>query len=179
MQPSILLIPIGRVDLADITILVDSLEEIFSQAVVIGRRIPLPEPARNAARNQYDAEMMLEFLSVSGETVGHDRVLGITNVDLFLPGMNFVFGLAGRRHAVISLYRLRQSFYGLPEDAEVFRHRAVVEAVHELGHTFGLAHCGNPRCVMHFSTTIVDTDQKGPAFCTACRSQVRIRGAER
>lgn len=168
----IILVPIGKIDPSEMKILEDPLKTEFSCDVAIGKRIPLPAAALNAARNQYDAEVMLEFLSLSGETTGYDRVLGVTDVDLYLPGMNFVFGLAGRRNAVISLRRLRQSFYNLPEDAGVFRRRIVVEAVHELGHTFGLTHCEDPRCVMRFSNTIAETDRKGPAFCPACRLRV-------
>ncbi|WP_214020058.1 archaemetzincin family Zn-dependent metalloprotease [Methanoculleus sp.] len=169
---SITLVPIGKVDPAEIRMLKDPLEGAFSRAVVIGEEIPLPAAARNAARNQYDAETALEFLSLSVETAGDGRVLGVTNADLYFPGMNFVFGMAGRRCALISLHRLRPPFYSLPEDAAVFRHRAVVEAVHELGHTFGLAHCKDPWCVMRFSNTIAETDRKGPAFCTVCRPRV-------
>ena len=176
---SIILILIGKVNPADITMLEEPLEAIFSQSVATGKRIALPAAAWNTARNQYDAKVMLEFLSLSGETAGYDRVLGVTDVDLYLPGMNFVFGLAGRRNAVISLHRLRQSFYGLPEDTEIFRRRAIVEAVHELGHTLGLAHCEDSQCVMHFSNTIADTDRKGPAFCTVCRPRVQTGEAGR
>lgn len=176
---SIILVPVGKVDPAEIRMLEDPLEAAFSCDVAIGEEVPLPAAARNAARSQYDAEMVLEFLSLSVETTGDGRVLGVTNADLYFPGMNFVFGIAGRRCALISLHRLRQPFYSLPEDPAVFRHRAIVEAVHELGHTFGLAHCKDPRCVMRFSNTIAETDRKGPAFCTACRPRVCTGAAGR
>ncbi|HOI13413.1 MAG TPA: archaemetzincin family Zn-dependent metalloprotease [Methanoculleus sp.] len=169
---SITLVPIGKVDPAEIRMLRDPLKAAFSRDVVFGEEVPLPAAARNTARDQYDAEVVLEFLSLAMEPAGGDRVLGITNADLYFPGMNFVFGMAGRRCALISLRRLRQSFYRLPEDADLFRHRAVVEAVHELGHTFGLAHCRDPRCVMRFSNTIAETDRKGPGFCSVCRPRV-------
>lgn len=169
---SIVLVPVGKVDPAEIRLLRDSLNEIFPTDVAIGKTVPVPAAAWNPVRNQCDAEMVLESLPVSREEPGRDRVLGITGVDLYLPGMSFVFGIADRRNALISICRLTQPFYGLPEDLRLFRRRLVVEAVHELGHTFGLAHCENPRCAMHFSNTIADTDRKGPAFCVACCSRV-------
>jgi archaemetzincin len=103
-----------------------------------------------------------------------NRALGITGADLYAPGLNFVFAIAdieGRR-AVISLARLRPQFYGSPPDDALFLQRAVKEAVHELGHTCGLGHCRNPRCVMFFSNTLHDNDVKGPGFCTACRDKL-------
>lgn len=176
---SIVLVSVGKVDPGEMRLLRESLGKVFSTDVVLGKGIPLPAAAWNTVRSQYDAETVLECLSLSGEAAGSDRVLGVTCADLYLPGMNFVFGIAGRRSTLISLHRLKQSFYNLPEDTAIFRRRAVVEAVHELGHTFGLAHCANPRCVMRFSNTIADTDRKGPAFCTACRSRVPGGGAGR
>lgn len=169
---SIVLVPIGKVDPGEMQALRDALKAAFSRDVTPGRAVPLPGAALNAARSQYDAEMVLEALMLPRETARHGRVLGVTEVDLYFPGMNFVFGIAGRRYALISLHRLRQPFYDLPEDAGVFRRRVVVEAVHELGHTFGLAHCEDPGCVMRFSNTIAETDRKGPVFCASCRSRV-------
>ena len=33
----------------------------------------------------------------------------------------------------------------------MFNDRIAKEAIHELGHSFGLFHCNNKRCVMYFS----------------------------
>lgn len=87
--------------------------------------------------------------------------------------LNFVFGLADRAtaRAIIALPRLRQSFYGLPDDIALFRERAIKEAVHELGHTFGLGHCRDRRCVMAFSNSLADTDRKGQEFCERCQAR--------
>jgi archaemetzincin len=163
---SIILVPVGKVNPGEIRLLRESLQGTFPTDVAIGKGVPVPVAAWNPVRSQCDAEMVLGSLPVPREDPGRDRVLGIAGVDLYLPGMNFVFGIADRRNALISLCRLTQSFYGRPEDLRLFRRRAVVEAVHELGHTFGLTHCGNPLCVMHFSNTIADTDRKGPAFAS-------------
>ena len=47
--------------------------------------------------------------------------------------------------------------------------------VHELGHTFGLVHCDDGRCVMRRSTNLAGVDTKSAAFCPDCR--VRLREA--
>jgi len=73
---------------------------------------------------------------------------------------------------VIALPRLRQSFYDLPEDEALFHQRAVKEAVHELGHTYGLGHCRNPHCVMSFSNSLLDVDRKERDFCFPCRRKL-------
>jgi len=108
---SIVLVPIGKVDPAEMQALRDALKAALSRDVTLGEDILLPATALNAARSQYDAEMVLGALMLSREAAGHGRVLGVTDVDLYFPGMNFVFGIAGRRCAVFSLHRLRQSFY--------------------------------------------------------------------
>lgn len=102
-------------------------------------------------------------------------MLGLVEADLFAPGLNFVFGeadIAGNR-AVIALPRLRQEFYGLPSDDRLFRERTIKEAVHEMGHTYGLGHCPNPICVMHFSNSLYDTDLKRWKFCAACKVRLK------
>jgi len=103
-----------------------------------------------------------------------DRVLGVVDVDIFAPGLNFVFGqadISGKR-ALISLQRLRQEFYGLPRDESVFGERVLKEAVHEVGHTYGLRHCPDPTCVMHFSNSLPDTDLKGCNLCLICQEKI-------
>jgi archaemetzincin len=89
-------------------------------------------------------------------------------MDLFTPGMNFVFGVAGTGRALISTFRLRPELHGIPPNPRVYRWRVITEAVHELGHALGLPHCEYPGCVMYFSTWIGDTDRKGPGFCYRC-----------
>jgi archaemetzincin len=102
----------------------------------------------------------------------YERILGIIDLDLYVSKLNFVFGEARQRVAIISLTRLRNEFYNLPKDETLFRKRVFTEAVHELGHTYGLRHCVNPNCVMFFSNTLTDTDKKGPDFCQRCKNKV-------
>jgi archaemetzincin len=99
----------------------------------------------------------------------------VTEHDLYGPSLNFVFGEAdlGNRVAIISLSRLSPGFYGFSEDVERFQERALKEAVHELGHTYGLGHCSNPLCVMHFSNSLLDTDIKKATFCPECEKRFK------
>jgi archaemetzincin len=100
-------------------------------------------------------------------------VLGVTAQDLFIPILTFVFGEAQlgpgpAAAAVASLHRLRQEFYGLPPDPALARDRLLKEALHELGHTLGLRHCHDYRCVMSSSHAVENIDLKLAEFCPDC-----------
>ncbi|WP_456423457.1 archaemetzincin family Zn-dependent metalloprotease [Thermococcus sp.] len=131
--------------------------------------------AFNPSRGQYLGRVFLPTLSALRERLNAKAVLGITELDLYEEGLNFIFGVANPSlgSAVVSLHRLRNEFYGLQPDEEVLLERAIKEAMHELGHVFGLSHCPNRRCVMHFSNSLLDTDFKGPTYCPRCEEKLR------
>lgn len=171
----ITVVPVGEVKSGVLEILRQALAEAFGQRTWVGDGIKLPMEGRDQRRGQYISTVLLAELPSPPNL--NDRVLGVADVDLFAPGLNFIFGeadIAGRR-ALISIIRLRQEFYGLPKNENLFQERTVKEAVHELGHTFGLEHCPNRACVMHFSNSLPDTDAKGWSFCPACSRKVRQR----
>jgi archaemetzincin len=93
--------------------------EAFGVAVIPGERALDPRPAYDIRRDQYCSRLMLETLV--GMIPTPDRVLGVADVDLFMPILTFVSGEAqlGGRGAVVSPYRLRESFYGLPDAPSV------------------------------------------------------------
>jgi len=169
---SILLVPVGGIDHQVIEKLQGDLSKIFSKQVGIGQRMPHPDDAYNKKRNQYLSTAILKRLMEQKESAAYEKVLGIVDQDLYVPELNFVFGEAGQKVAVISLTRLRQEFYRLPQDQTLFHKRALTEAVHELGHTYGLGHCKNYHCVMFFSNSLMDTDRKGPEFCPECNRNI-------
>lgn len=131
-----------------------------------------PEVAFDAMRGQYNSRVLLSRLLESTEA-GQPRVLGVTGVDLFIPVLTYVFGEAqlGGRAAVVSVHRLRPETYGLPQNDPLLEERLRKEAIHELGHNFGLVHCPNARCVMHASTYAEEIDLKGDGLCRACRAE--------
>lgn len=108
------------------------------------------------------------------------KLVAVTGHDLFIPVLTFVFGHAqlGGRVALVSFARLRQEFYGLAADREVFLERAWKEALHETGHTFGLVHCADRACVMSLATNVRQIDGKQAAFCAACAARLARRKQE-
>lgn len=173
---TIAIVPFGQVELKVLEHLKEALRKTFGKECEILPSTPIPADAFNPSRRQYFSDFFLEYLGKL-EIKKAIKVLGIAEVDLYTRGLNFVFGQAklGGREAVISLARLRQSFYGLPEDEKLLLERALKEAVHELGHTWGLTHCPDPLCVMHFSNSLRDTDIKKAEFCPRCLSTLKAR----
>lgn len=131
--------------------------------------------ALDPTRAQYHATAILQRLEALR---GQDdiRLLGITALDLYVPVLTFVFGEAqlSGRCALVSAHRLREEFYGLPPSNDLFHERLLKEAVHELGHTFGLRHCTDWRCVMASTHAVERLDVKTADFCLACRQQIRL-----
>ncbi|MDH3216806.1 MAG: archaemetzincin family Zn-dependent metalloprotease [Candidatus Krumholzibacteria bacterium] len=133
-----------------------------------------PRIALDKTRNQYNSTILLAEL-LQELPSKHAKIIGITEVDLFIPVLTFVFGEAqlNGNVAVASSHRLRNSYYGLPENPDLVLERLYKEAVHELGHVFSLTHCDNYRCVMHAATGVEELDLKNAAFCSACNSVLR------
>ncbi len=132
-----------------------------------------PNFAHDVGRRQFHSTKVLKHL-LNNPSGGSLKTIGIVDVDLFIPILTFVFGEAqlGGKVAVVSTARLRQEFYGLPSSEPLTELRLVKECIHELGHTFGLTHCRNNRCVMYLSNTIRDVDAKGEVFCEKCADEL-------
>jgi archaemetzincin len=125
------------------------------------------------ARKQWISDSLLDWLLETNEPDITTKVLAICDFDAYSDELNFVFGEAhlGGRVAAIYLPRLREEFYVRKSDKNnnnLFEQRVIKEAVHELGHTFGLRHCQISKCVMHFSNSLQDTDFKDDKLCEKC-----------
>ena len=131
--------------------------------------VPIPAGSYDEKRGQYRSVEMMKML-VKSAPQDAERILGVTDVDLAIPMLSFLFGQAQLDGpvALISLFRLHQEFYGLPADEQLLRERTVKETLHELGHTFGLVHCSERECAMSLATHIEFVDAKAEQYCSSC-----------
>jgi archaemetzincin len=172
------LLPVGSVNDALLKDLCPDLEEILRvPCEVLPVRLD-PDFAFHGERQQYHSSEILHRMQ-GFVTRDSWRVLGVTAVDLYIPILTFVFGEAqiGGPCAVLSAHRLRQEFYGLPADHELFRRRVIKEAIHEVGHTLNLTHCDDYRCVMASSHAVEWIDLKDGALCEGCRRATDLKTA--
>lgn len=163
------LVAVGNIDREVLEYLAAILPDDLAMNCSISHSGIDPSSAYSATRMQYHSTQLLAKLLEVPAGRGA-KTLGVCDVDLFIPILTFVFGEAqlGNRAALISVHRLRQQFYGLPGDGSLFYERCEKEAVHELGHAFGLVHCKNLECVMHFSNSVEQVDLKKSVFCWRC-----------
>ncbi|HYW46107.1 MAG TPA: archaemetzincin [Bryobacteraceae bacterium] len=133
--------------------------------------------ALDEKRQQYYSTAILQRLERIADPDA--RALGVTTSDLYVPVLTYVFGEAQLEGncAVVSSARLMEEFYGLPPRETLMRERLVKEAAHELGHTFGLRHCTDWRCVMTSSHAVERLDVKTAEFCRACRKPIDVSSA--
>ena len=165
------LLPVGDAPAAPIKELAGDLSSILGlDTRIASTRLSMPEDSYDPRRGQSLAPRLLQRLrTIRGDSDA--LVLGVAHGDLYAPGLSFVFGQADIAGgvSVISLNRLYPAFYGRLHDMATFRRRTAIEGVHEVGHLLGIAHCPDRHCVMFFSSTMADSDRKGPLFCPNCR----------
>jgi len=167
------LLPVGVTDMRLLEWLAESLQEKFRVRTHILSPMVDVGFALHAERQQHHSSEILGGMQ-SYLTRDTWKLLGITGLDLYIPILTFVFGEAqvGGCSALVSYHRLRQEFYGLPEDKDMLANRLLIESVHELGHTLRLTHCEDYRCAMAASHAVEWIDIKDSGYCEACLSRV-------
>lgn len=144
------------------------LKEIYTGKIVINKSIPLPQKALNQSKTRYRADSLIKYL---GTFVTDDQlIIGLTNKDISTTkGKDPDWGVMGLgfcpgKSCIASTFRLK----GKNRNEKLFK-----VAIHELGHTQGLAltktkHCPEKICLMR------DADGKDHLdelinFCSTCK----------
>lgn len=164
-------VPIGEVTAQAKREISDALRSVYGAEVRLSDAQEAPDVAYDEGRDQYRAEELIELAQRVGTG---DKSIAITPLDLFYRRRNYVFGLAylDGQASVVSTYRLQTSSDGGFSNKsanEIFVDRVRKEVVHEFGHTLGLDHCDNNRCVMNFSPTVREVDVKEETLCGSCQ----------
>jgi archaemetzincin len=167
---SITVVPLEFHEQEHLSGLVAALERTFHWPVTVRGLAVDPARAFDGGREQYNSTVLLGLL-LQPPPPGRERVLGVTSLDLFIPILTFVFGEAqlDGQAALVSTCRLKNETYGIEGRRGQLLERLQKEAIHELGHTFGLTHCGRPECVMRSATYVEQIDVKTGGFCLPCR----------
>jgi archaemetzincin len=158
-----------------------TLKDYIDSVKILKDEIPIIDFPYNPISKQYDASYIFEVLDKNIKNKNQFRTLGVIDEDIYADTLNFIFGRAKypknefyKYHgiALISVARLKENFYRRSPNESLFELRVLKEAIHELGHTFGLPHCHN-HCIMRFSNHLKDTDDKPYKYCDTCEKKVR------
>jgi archaemetzincin len=169
-------VPLGEVPEIALKVIAAHISGYFDLSVKILPPLEHPDYAFDERRFQYDAGIILKAFE-SIQFKGHDKVIGVLNLDLFVPIFTHVFGEAkqGGKFALVSLFRLGKNPDGSPSPSSLIFERAAKVALHELGHLFNLFHCRGKNCLMHFSGGIQDLDETPIYLCRYCSTYLKDR----
>jgi archaemetzincin len=173
LRSKIVVVPLGEVDFMLVNRLATDIGPVFNRSVDILKGMKMPSEAHNIMRDQHYAVVILSKLE-RVKANSREKVIGVCEEDLYLPDETSIVGysdlLAGT--SIVSLYQLRQEFYGLPEDEKKVYPRLYKEALHQLAHVFDLNQCRNPKCVNYYSQVMLDIDNKSRKFCDVCKRKL-------
>ena len=182
MKKTVELLKIGSLNQSVLAKLKKNLEGTFKEfnlsINIIAEAIPLETIKYNQKKKQYNTSKILAKILNFPQNKQSFRILGVIDEDIYSKSLNFEFGRAiipktKNPVALISITRLRESFYRRAEKNALFDLRVLKEAIHELGHTFSLEHCNNS-CIMQLSNSITDTDNKPQDFCSTCMKKLEF-----
>jgi archaemetzincin len=177
---SIYIAPLKFSNSALLSFILKELQRIFSESSFLNQKIEVLnldvdiEKAYSKERAQYySTKIISEVIKKTESPDG--KIIVLTDVDLYIPVLTFVFGEAqlDGKHSIVSICRLHEEFYSGITNDKLLIERTIKEILHELGHNYGLIHCIDWDCVMHSSTSIEEVDIKGGNYCKECGKKIK------
>jgi archaemetzincin len=153
--------------------LVNELSKRFTSKIhIVDLKINLDDFFSVDRKQYFSTQIIAEAIKLTDKFNG--KIILLTDMDIFVPVLTFIFGEAqlNGKHSILSVCRLHEEFYSGITNEKLLLERTIKEALHELGHCYGLRHCVDWDCVMHSSPGIEEVDIKGNTFCRNCVSQI-------
>jgi archaemetzincin len=170
--------PLGDVEPGKLSVLEDVIKDNFDMEcrMLLAQKLQRAHYVRT--REQYDA---MKLMSRAKQHIPLDafRYIVVLDEDIFSERCNFIFGQAQvpGKVCIVSLNRFADPERDLlPSEINLFKIRLTKLLLHELGHTFGLSHCRNEACVMHFANSMVELDNQSAHYCPECLERLRWVG---
>lgn len=136
----------------------------------------LPPSAFYRPRQRYRAEKLLAFCRGLREPPA-TKILGVTTVDVSTTAHGVydwgILGLGevGGAACVMSTFRCRRR----AKNRKQIHFRMVTTCIHEVGHTLGLEHCPDTRCLMTDARgSVLTVDKTNGHLCHRCRAKLGL-----
>ncbi len=170
----VLIIPLGSLDTILLERVSEHLRNLGFDVYVSVWPLNVPLVYFDWERLQFRADEVLNYvIERVGSIDGFEAIIAVGYLDAYTDGLNFVFGLSRRKYGTVYIKRL------FDEDLNRFVSRVIKEVTHELGHALGLGHCETPGCVMNFSNSVSEVDEKSAFFCDSCRAKIGLYSKQR
>jgi archaemetzincin len=172
MDLRVAIVPVGKIDPAEVEAAAARISKVLNKTVELRPSAPVPKAGDDPARGQHLAGPFLAGLrsSIARTAPAQDVTLFVTDVDLYKPSTDGVFGDidAPGRAAVLSVRRLREAFYKRKADPIKARTRLVKLALYALGRACGLPECREAGCALSTTSALADIDLKSEKYCASC-----------